>query len=114
MYETDRLFSQNIVLPSQFLSKRTQESPERTLWAAVLTQALEDLHSDMGLHGNQTGKSARARLRARLRTRAEVRSWVTARCTSVGSFSWVCEVLHLDAALLRAALAEPAGVGSQS
>lgn len=105
MLDPDPIFVENGLLPAQF---RRQEAvharAEHDLWRAVFAQALEDLRG--GPHLN------REKSRKRAQMMAEARAWMTdRRWTGVGSFPWVCEVLGLDAAAVRAALVESARPG---
>jgi len=101
MLDPDPIFAEDGLLPAQFRAVALHARPEHTLWQAVLAQAVEDLHGGPLLN--------RKKARQRVQTMAEARAWMTDRSwTGVGSFPWVCEVLGLDAASVRAALVEPA------
>ena len=95
--DTNPMFSEDAILPEQFHAPAGRTSAEKVLWSAVFEQALADLHG--GTRRNGAGSQRRARLQA------EARTWIADRDgTGVGSFSWVCQMLGLDAALLRTAL----------
>lgn len=101
MLDSDPIFAEDGLLPAQFRAAAVYARPEHALWQAVFAQALEDLRG--GPHLN------REKSRKRAQMIAEARAWIADRdWTGVGSFPWVCEVLGLDAAPVRAALAEPA------
>ena len=104
MLDPDPLFADDGLLPAQFRAAAGQARAEHALWRAVLEQALEDLRG--GAHLN------REKSRKRAQMMAEARAWITDRSwTGVGSFPWVCEVLGLEAAPVRAALVESARLG---
>ena len=99
MPDPDPIFAEDGVRPSQFSVARVQARAEHALWGAVLAQARADLRGGASLN--------REKSRKRAQMMAEARAWMTdRRWTGVGSFPWVCEVLGLDAAPVRAALVE--------
>ena len=105
MLYPDPIFAEDGLLPAQFRAAAGHARPEHGLWQAVLEQAVEDLRG--GPHLN------REKSRKRAQMIAEARAWMTDRSwTGVSSFPWVCEVLGLDAASVRAALVESARLGS--
>ncbi len=92
--------------PEQFSARRDGRRAEHALWGAVFAQALADLRG--GAHLNKEKPRQRTRLMA------EAQAWIADRgWTGVGSFPWVCEVLGLDTALVRAALTEPGRPGAE-
>jgi len=104
MLDTDPLFAEDSVRPSQFSATTVQARAEQALWGAVFEQALEDLRGGASLN--------REKPRKRTQMMAEAQAWIADRgWTGVGSFPWVCEILGLDAALVRAALVESARPG---
>ena len=105
MLDTDPLFAEDGLLPVQFSAASGQAHAEHALWRAVFEQALKDLRG--GAHLN------REKAQKRTRMMVEAQAWIADRgWTGVGSFPWVCEVLGLDAASVRAALVEPARPGT--
>ena len=101
MLDTDPLFAEDSMRPGQFRAAAAQASAEHALWGAVFEQALEELRGGASLN--------REKPRKRAQRMAEARAWIADRgWTGVGSFPWVCEVLGLDAGLVRVALTEPA------
>ena len=104
MLDPDPIFAEDGLLPAQFRAAARHARPEHALWRAVLEQAVEDLRG--GAHLN------REKSRKRAQMMAEARAWITDQSwTGVGSFPWVCEVLGLEAASVRAALVESARPG---
>jgi len=104
MPDPDLIFAEDGLLPAQFRPAAVHARAEHDLWRAVLVRALEDLHGGVPLN--------RKKARERARMRAEARAWIAdRRGTGVGSFPWVCEVLGLDAVVVRAALVESARPG---
>ena len=96
--DTNPMCSEDAILPEQFHAPARRLSAEKVLWGAVFEQALADLHGSTRRNG------------AGSQRRAEARTWIADRDgKGVGSFPWVCQMLGLDAALLRTALlVEPA------
>jgi len=104
---TDRLFEPDIIAPSQFFATQLRDSPsqrgEYRLLVAVLTDAVECFQ------GN-----AHAAAKGSQRLFDEAQRWITRKSgDTVGhaadqtpgfSFEYVCDVLGLDAALLRSGL----------
>ena len=107
MRDTDPLFAEDGVRPSQFSVARVQARAEQALWGAVLARARADLRGGASLNRDKS--------RQRAQLMAEARAWIADRAwTGVGSFPWVCDVLGLDAALVRAALVAPARSGTET
>lgn len=104
MPDPDPIFAEDGLLPAQFRTAAAHARAEHALWQAVLAQALEDLR------GGALLNQKKARQRAQIM--AEAQAWIADPAwTGVGSFPWVCEVLGLDAASVRAALVESARPG---
>ncbi len=108
MRDTDPLFAEDGVRPSQFSVARVQARAEQALWGAVLAQALADLRGGASLNREKSQK--RAQMMAAARAWIADQTW-----TGVGSFPWVCDVLGLDAARVRVrvALVAPARPGTE-
>ena len=62
-------------------------SPERELWIAVLTRAVEDLADPLS------------------RESRDAFAWIMSSGFSIGSFTWICEQVGIDQAYLRRGLA---------
>lgn len=63
-------------------------TPEHQLWAAVLFQAIHDVHI------KESEKHPRY-------WRDDARAWVQAKQISIGSFIWLCELFDMDIKQVR-------------
>jgi hypothetical protein len=88
------------LLPSQ-AEHSACGSPEKTLWFAVLAQALEDASG--APHGMNGGNASARQARAD-RIIMAARAWVSSNANRLGTFRWTCEIFELDADLVRARL----------
>ena len=77
-------------LPKTLEGNPSITSPEAELWAAVLTQAIDDLHG--------------MRLLPVIRRSAEC--WFQSKNHDLGSFLWICDFLGLAASSVRASISE--------
>lgn len=68
-------------------------TPEHRLWAAVLFQAIHDVHI------KETEKHPRY-------WRDDARAWCAINRTDIGSFIWICELFDMDAEQVRALVLE--------
>lgn len=71
------------------------ETPERILWVRCIRQALLDLDCV-----ERKGDGINHQLAAAIR--AESRRWLDSESVQPASFAWLCDMLGLDAKLLRA------------
>lgn len=70
--------------------------PERNLWSACMYDALEEIGMRDDPEQFQRTIS--------FRTWRQTRNWILSkdvRCMKIGSFDWICEVIDVDAAMLR-------------
>ena len=83
---------------NRFVQETRPDLPEINLWRAVLTLAIEHIHS-RGTHPNDTRDNARR----------DARKWFDSRSTSVGRFIWVSDMLRLDPSAVRKAVVRAEG-----
>jgi hypothetical protein len=77
------------------------DTPEKSLWFAILSQGLEDAS---GAPRDVTGCSPASRHARADRLTAAARKWVASNASRPRSFRWLCEIFGLDADLVRARL----------
>jgi len=69
--------------------------PEAELWAAVLSQAIDDLHRMRLLP-----------IKRQLLVRRSAECWFQSKNHDLGSFLWICDFLGLAASSVRASISE--------
>ena len=76
------------------------DTPERNLWAAVISQAMEDYFTD------PFSMKCRSKQKRSLRDKNEAKYWLLkSKRKDIGSFFWICAQLELDAELIRRQIA---------
>ncbi|MFZ0931920.1 MAG: hypothetical protein WAN11_25200 [Syntrophobacteraceae bacterium] len=82
------------------------ESGAFELWGAVLLQAIEDFHCEPGRGFGTVMDGIDLRWRTISteihRNKRNAAAWFGSSCEDVGSFLWICELLGLNADLVRA------------
>jgi hypothetical protein len=100
------LITPDLLTPAQFadLQHAREQSPERRLMLAVLECAIEDLSAVFDVADPTISTIRRRRYQ-------EAHQWIFGEGGEMVSFALVCEVLEIDAGVLRARLAHTKGEG---
>jgi hypothetical protein len=83
--------------------RRDELEPERSLWACVLAQAMEDIVLE-DVHLSATSSRTQVcKADAVIEARASARRWIESTEYGVGGLEWICEVVMMDPEVVRAA-----------